>query len=169
LPEAQLDRFLLFIRLGYPAPAHEWELARRATVGVPSPIEPVVSAHELIEFQQLVGRVPVSDQVLGYTWALVRASRPGTPEAPEFVNRWVSWGSGPRGLLALLSCAKARAILYGRYHASIADVQAVVKPALRHRIVGNYPAQAAGVSGERLIELLLEAVPAGKKYERPAG
>jgi MoxR-like ATPase len=169
LPEAQLDRFLLFIRLGYPTAAHEWELARRMTSGTPGTIEPVVSAREIIEFQQLVGRVPVSDQVLGYAWALVRASRPGMPEAPEFINKWVSWGSGPRGLLALVSCAKARAILYGRYHASIADVQAVVKPALRHRIAGNYPAQAAGVGGDRLIELLLEAVPEDKRYERPAG
>ncbi|HEV3020915.1 MAG TPA: MoxR family ATPase [Pirellulales bacterium] len=169
LPEAQLDRFLLFIRLGYPAAGDEWELARRMSSGAAAQIEPVVAAHEIIELQQLVGRVPVSDQVLGYALALVRASRPGSPEAPEFVNRWVSWGSGPRGLLALISCAKARAILYGRYHASVADVQSVVKPALRHRIAANYPAQAAGVGGERLIELLLESVPADKRYERPTG
>ena len=89
------------------------------------------------------GRVPVSDQVLGYAWALVRASRPGTPEAPDFVNKWVSWGAGPRGVLTLVTCAKARAILYGRYHATVADVQAVAKPALRHRIASNYAAQAA--------------------------
>ncbi|HEV3004487.1 MAG TPA: MoxR family ATPase, partial [Pirellulales bacterium] len=155
-------------RLGYPAAGDEWELARRMSSSAASQIEPVVAAHEIIELQQLVGRVPVSDQVLGYAHALVRASRPGSPEAPEFVNRWVSWGSGPRGLLALISCAKARAILYGRYHASVADVQSVVKPALRHRIAANYPAQAAGVGGEQLIELLLESVPAEKRYERPA-
>ena len=86
--------------------------------------------------------MPVSDQVLGYAWALVRASRPGTPEAPDFVNRWVSWGAGPRGVLTLVTCAKARAILYGRYHATVGDVQAVAKPALRHRIASNYAAQA---------------------------
>ncbi len=118
--------------------------------------------------QKLVTRVPVSDQVLGYAWALVRASRPGTPEAPEFVNKWVNWGAGPRGVLTLVTCAKARAILYGRYHATVADVQAVAKPALRHRIAGNYAAQAANVGSEKLIDMLMEAVPADRKYEKPA-
>jgi MoxR-like ATPase len=112
--------------------------------------------------------VPVSDQVLGYAWALVRATRPGAAEAPDFVNRWVSWGAGPRGLLTLVTCAKARAILYGRYHATVGDVQAVAKPALRHRIASNFAAQAANVGSEKLIDMLMEAVPADKKYEKPA-
>ena len=103
-----------------------------------------------------------------YAWALVRATRPNTPEAPDFVNKWIAWGAGPRGVLTLVSCAKARAILYGRYHASIADVQAIVKPALRHRIAGNYAAQANNLTSDELIDMLLEAVPADKKYERPA-
>ena len=115
-----------------------------------------------------VTRVPVSDQVLGYAWALVRATRPGSKEAPEFVNKWVSWGAGPRGVLTLVSCAEARAILYGRYHATVADVQAVAKPALRHRIAGNYAAQANGLNSEKLIEMLFQAVPADKRYEKPA-
>jgi MoxR-like ATPase len=112
--------------------------------------------------------VPVSDQVLGYAWALVRASRPGQPEAPDFVNKWVNWGAGPRGVLTLVSCAKARAILYGRYHATVADVQAVAKPALRHRLAGNYAAQANGINSEKLIEMLMEAIPADKTYAKPA-
>ena len=87
-------------------------------------------------------RVPVSDQVMGYAWALVRATRPGTPEAPDFVNKWIAWGAGPRGVLTLVTCAKARAILHGRYHATVGDVQWLVKPALRHRIAGNYASQA---------------------------
>ena len=168
LPEAQLDRFLLYIKVDYPSGAEEWEIARRVTMGQLGEIEPVLSGEEIIALQQLVTRVPVSDQVLGYAWALVRATRPNTKEAPEFVNRWVSWGAGPRGVLTLVTCAKARAILYGRYHATVADVQAVAKPALRHRIAGNYAAQANGLNSEKLIDMLFEAVPADRKYEKPA-
>ena len=112
--------------------------------------------------------MPVSDQVLGYAWALVRATRPNTPEAPEFVNKWISWGAGPRGVLTLVTCAKARAILYGRYHATVDDVKAIVKPALRHRIAGNYAAQANNLDSEKLIDMLLEAIPADRKYEKQA-
>ena len=168
LPEAQLDRFLLYIRVDYPSGAEEWEIARRVTTGQLGDIEPCMSGDEIIEMQKLVNRVPVSDQVLGYAWALVRASRPNTPEAPDFVNKWVNWGAGPRGVLTLVMCAKARAILYGRYHATVADVQAVAKPALRHRIAGNYAAQANNLNSEKLIEMLMQHVPADKKYEKPA-
>jgi len=168
LPEAQLDRFLLYIKVDYPSGAEEWEVARRVTTGDMGTISSVMSGDEILGYQELVKRVPVSDQVLGYAWALVRASRPGTAEAPDFINQWASWGAGPRGVLTLVSCAKARAILYGRYHATAQDVQAVAKPALRHRIAGNYAAQAADVGSERLIEMLMEAIPADKKYEKPA-
>jgi MoxR-like ATPase len=168
LPEAQLDRFLLYIKVDYPSGAEEWEIARRVTAGQQGQIEPVLSAEDILAVQQLVGRVPVSDQVLGYAWALVRASRPGTEEAPEFVDKWVSWGAGPRGVLALITAAKARAILYGRHHATVEDVQAAAKPALRHRIAGNYAAQAAGIGSEELIEQLMGEVPANKAYSKPA-
>jgi len=167
LPEAQLDRFLLYIKVDYPSGAEEWEIARRVTTGQMGDIQPVLNAEDIISLQELVQNVPVSDQVLGFAWALVRATRPGTPEAPEFVNKWVNWGAGPRGVLTLVSCAKARAILYGRYHATVGDVQAVIKPALRHRIAPNYAAQAADVDSEQLIEMLLEHIPAEKKYEKP--
>jgi MoxR-like ATPase len=169
LPEAQLDRFLLYVRMTYPTPADEWEIARRVTAGKLGGIEPVLTAEEILDFQKLVMRVPVSDQVLGYAWALVRATRPNTPEAPDFVNRWMSWGAGPRGVLTLISCAKARAVLYGRFHASIGDVQAVVKPALRHRLAANFTAQAAGKGSEELLDMLLAAVPADRKYDKPSG
>ncbi len=168
LPEAQLDRFLLYIRVDYPSGLEEWEIARKVTTGQLGGIQPMMSGADIVHYQQLVMRVPVSDQVLGYAWALVRASRPTTPEAPEFINRWVNWGAGPRGVLTLVTCAKARAILHGRYHATIGDVQAVVKPALRHRIAGNYAAQANELSSDKLIDMLMEAVPADRKYERPA-
>ncbi|MEZ6114548.1 MAG: hypothetical protein R3C99_26580 [Pirellulaceae bacterium] len=127
-----------------------------------------MSGEEIISLQKLVNRVPVSDQVLGYAWALVRATRPNTPEAPEFVNKWISWGAGPRGVLTLVTCAKARAILHGRFHATVDDVKAIVKPALRHRIAGNYAAQANSLGSEQLLDMLLQAIPADKRYEKPA-
>ncbi len=169
LPEAQLDRFLLYIKVGYPTGAEEWEVARRGKTGQLGKIDAVVSGEDVVEYQKLVQRVPVSDQVLGYAWALVRASRPGTPEAPDIINKWASWGAGPRGVLTLVSCAKARAILHGRFHATTGDVQAVAKAALRHRVAVNYAAQAADVTSEKLIEMLMQALPADRKYEKPAG
>ena len=167
LPEAQLDRFLLHIRVDYPSGAEEWDVARRVTSGEQGAIQPVLSAEELLGFQKLVMRVPVSDQVLGYAWALVRASRPQTDESPDFVNKWVSWGAGPRGVLTLVTCAKARAVLYGRYHAAIGDVQAAARGALRHRIAPNYAAQAAGVDSDQIIAKLMDFVPTDKRYVRP--
>ncbi len=168
LPEAQLDRFLLYIKVGYPTDAEEWEIARRVTSAAMGKIEPVVETDKLIEAQKLVQRMPVCDQVVGYSHALVRATRPGQPGVPEFVDKWVSWGAGPRGVLALISCAKARALLHGHYHASVDDVKAVIAPALRHRIAPNYAGLASGVTSEKLIEMLLDAVPADKSYEPPA-
>ena len=168
LPEAQLDRFLLYIKVDYPTGAEEWDIARRITSGETGKIDAVMTGEEIITIQKLVSRVPVSDQVLGYAWALVRASRPRSAEAPDFVNKWVNWGAGPRGVLTLVTAAKARAILYGRYHATVGDVQAVAKPALRHRLAANYAAQANNVNSEELIDMLMKAIPADKKYEKPA-
>jgi MoxR-like ATPase len=163
-----LDRFLLYVKVNYPSGPEEWEIARRITTGKQGKIEATLSADEIVSLQQLVVRVPVSDQVLGYAWALVRGTRPGTPEAHEFVDKWISWGAGPRGVLTLITCAKARAILHGRYHATVGDVQAIVKPALRHRIAGNYAAQAHNLTSDKLIDMLLEATPADRVYQRPA-
>ena len=168
LPEAQLDRFLLYIKVNYPSAAEEWEIARRVTGGKLGKISPLLSGEDIVRLQQLVLRVPVSDQVLGYAWALVRATRPGMAEAPEFVDKWIAWGAGPRGVLTLVTCAKARAILHGRFHATVGDVQWLVKPALRHRIAGNYAAQANNLGSDQLIDMLMEAVPADRKYQRPA-
>ncbi|MCO6456021.1 MAG: MoxR family ATPase [Pirellulaceae bacterium] len=168
LPEAQLDRFLLYIRVNYPSSREEWEIARRVTGGQQQPIEACMSGEEILEFQKLVARVPISDQVLGYAHQLVRATRPHGLEAPDFVHEYVAWGSGPRGLLTLVTAAKARAILHGRHHATAEDVQAMIKPALRHRIAGNYAAQAKGLTAEKLIEMLIDKVPADKEYAQPA-
>ena len=143
LPEAQLDRFLLHIRVDYPSGAEEWEIARRVTFG------------EDGGDHSRACRVPKSSRCSSWCIACRSATRcwdtpgpwsaprvPGREEATEFVNKWVSWGAGPRGLLTLVNCAKARALLHGRYHATVGDVQAMARPALRHRIAGNYAAQA---------------------------
>lgn len=170
LPEAQLDRFLLYIKVDYPSGAEEWEIARRVTGGKLGEISACLGEQEIIEFQKLVTRVPVSDQVLGYAWKLVRTSRPHTEDSagvPE-INEYVSWGAGPRGVLALIMAAKARAILQGRHHATTGDIQAVAKPALRHRLACNYAAQAKGLNPVKIIERLLAAIPADRQYERPA-
>jgi MoxR-like ATPase len=167
LPEAQLDRFLLYIKVDYPSGLEEWEIARRVTTDSLGKITPVMSGEQIVHVQDLVRRVPVSDQVLGYAHALVRASRPRTKEAPEFINNWVNFGAGPRGLLTLVTAAKARAILYGRFHATTGDVQAVAHASLRHRIAANYPAQAANVGSDKLVDMLVEAIPADKQYQPP--
>tara|TARA_B100000519_G_C14255002_1_gene444569 strand:- start:2889 stop:3929 length:1041 start_codon:yes stop_codon:yes gene_type:complete len=168
LPEAQLDRFLLYIKVGYPTAAEEWDIARKVSAGALGGIESIISAEEIMEAQGLTRRMPVCDQVLGYAHALVRATRPGMQEAPDFVNESVGWGAGPRGVLSLISCAKARALLKGRYHTSVEDVQSIVLPALRHRIAPNYAGMAAGLDSEKLLEMLLEAVPADQTFSEPA-
>lgn len=168
LPAAQLDHFLLYIKVYYPSGAEEWEIARRVTTGQQRRISPLMSGEDILGFQQLVARMPVSDRVLGYAWALVRASRPGKKESADFVDRWVEWGAGPRGLLSLVTCAKARAILHGRRQATVGDVRAMAKPALRHRIAGNYAAVANAMTSDGLVEMLMEAVPADQQYQKPA-
>jgi MoxR-like ATPase len=168
LPEAQLDRFLLYVKVDYPDAREEWEIARRVTSQISEPVEPVLTGADIIYTQELVQRLPVADQVVGYCCALVRSSRPGRDEAPDFVNKWVSFGAGPRGVLTLIRCAKSRAVLQGRFHATIEDVQAIAKPALRHRIAPNYAALAAGVNSERLVEMLIEHTPTHVAYEMPA-
>jgi MoxR-like ATPase len=169
LSAPQLDYFLLYIKTDYPKPADEWEIGRRFTSSPPSRIAASLTGEDVIELQRLVERLPVSNQVLGYAWALVRATRPATQEAAAFVDKWVAHGAGPRGLLALVTCAKARAVLHGRALATVGDIQWLIKPALRHRIAGNFAAQASNLDSDRLIDILLEDVPPEEKYERPAG
>lgn len=167
LPEAQLDRFLLYVKVGYPSKTEEWEIARRVTSGGMGDISALLDGEQIIATQKLVNRVPVSDRVLGYATQMVRATRPGSEEAPDFVNKYVAWGAGPRGVLALITAAKARAILYGRFHATVQDVQAIARPALRHRLACNFGAQAEDITSETIIEMLIDSVE-DKAYTRPA-
>jgi MoxR-like ATPase len=167
LRQAQRDQFLLEIRFDYPGAAQEWEIARRATEDVEKRPAPVRSVDEVRAIQQAVPRVGMSDQVLGYAWALVRSTRPASEEAPKFVEHWMDWGAGPRGLIALVCSAKARALLDGRDHATVDDVEVLARPVLRHRIAGNDAALAANLTNDRLIDMLLEAVPPDRPYRPP--
>ena len=152
----------------YPSSREEWDIVSQVTGGEAPVLSPVLDANEIIAMQDLVQRIPVPDQVLGYALALVRASRPNTAESPDFVQLWVNWGAGPRGVLALVQCAKAKALLDGRYHPTVNDIRELARPALRHRIAANYAAQANQVDNERLLEMLLETVPHDQVYERPS-
>ncbi len=158
LPEAQLDRFLLKIRLDYPAEAEEIEILR-ATTGAAEPlVRPVLDAEGVLRLQRLVREVPVSEAMLRYAARLVRATRPGEPEAPEDVRRWVRWGAGPRAGQALVLAAKAHALLAGRFHVSAEDLRRVAAPVLRHRILVNFHAQADGIGADDVVDRLLAVV-----------
>jgi MoxR-like ATPase len=145
LPEAQLDRFLLEIHVGYPSESEEREVARRTTSGKPTDIAPVIHAADVRAIGQLVPRIPVTDEAVNLAVDLARASRPGSDRAAAEVKDYVRYGAGPRGSQALVLAAKARAALRGEAAADVDDVRAMIIPALRHRIVLSYRAEADGV------------------------
>src|SRR3954447_24191479 len=141
LPEAQLDRFLFLIKVDYPTDAEEEQIMRMQTSDTKVQVSPVLTGEDIIRLQQIVRRVPVADHVLHYAKAITRMSRPGTPEAAEFITKWVTWGAGPRASMNLVLAAKAHAVLDGRHHVSTDDVDAVAEPILRHRLIPNFAAQ----------------------------
>jgi len=159
LPEAQLDRFLLSVHVGYPDHEQEKRIVEETTSAYDPQVRPVVSARQILSLQQAVREVPVGEHVLDYAVRLARASRPEDPVAPEFVRRWVAWGAGPRASQTLVLTAKTRALLYGRPVPSIEDVQEMARPALRHRIITSFAAEAEEITGDQIVESLLEAVP----------
>jgi len=159
LPEAQLDRFLFDIRIGYPDEAEEVEILRATTGGEPEPLTPVLDAAETLALQRATREVPAADAALGYAAALVRATRPDDPTAPELVKRYVRWGAGPRAGQALILGAKAHAILQGHPVVAPADIQRVAYPVLRHRILTNFAGEAEGVRAEQIIKAVLDLVP----------
>jgi MoxR-like ATPase len=158
LPEAQLDRFLFDIRVGYPREDDEIEILRSTTGAARDALRPVLGAAELIALQELARDVAAADGVLRYAASLVRASRPDDPNAPELVKRYVRWGAGPRAGQSLILGAKANALLAGRLAASPSDVKRVAMPVLRHRVLLNFAAEAEGVNAERIIDDLLERI-----------
>jgi MoxR-like ATPase len=160
LPEAQLDRFMLQILIGYPERGEEYEIVGRTTGAVEVELEPVLDAAEVLELQSLVRRLPAPEHVVRYAVALARASRPDDETAPEFVSRWVAWGAGVRAGQFLVLGAKARAALRGRPTPSIDDVRALAPAVLRHRVLPNFNAEAEGVGAEGIVGRLLEHVEA---------
>ena len=155
LPEAQLDRFLFDIRVGYPGEDEEIAILRTTTGNESSAVSAVLGAGELIALQRLTRDVATAEPVLRYAASLVRATRPDDAHAPDLVRRYVRWGAGPRAGQALVLGAKANALLAGRLAASPNDVKRVVLPVLRHRVLPNFAAEAEGVGVERIIDDLL--------------
>ncbi len=151
LPEAQLDRFMFNVQIDYLPYVDELRVVMDTTSKRPEPIEAIFSGEDIQRFHEVVRRMPISEDVAGYAVRLVAASRPGRPEAPEFVNQWVSWGAGLRAAQMLVLGAKARALLHGNSHVSAEDIRALVHPALRHRILLGYKAEAEGVTVEDCI------------------
>jgi MoxR-like ATPase len=158
LPEAQLDRFMFNIGIDYPSLDQEMEIVAQTTSSYEPALRKVINAEKILQMQDLVRRVPASSHVIGYAVRLLRASRPGETEALPFVKQWVEWGAGPRASQHLVLASKARAILSGRYVASVEDVRAVAPSILRHRIIVNFKAQAEGIGSLAIVDRLLTEV-----------
>src|SRR5262249_15180576 len=133
LPEAQLDRFLFNVLVSYPNWDEEIDIMKRVSGDSEGAVETVMHKSEIVELQKLVRKTPVADHIFQYAAKLVRSTRPGDADAPQFIRNWLSYGAGPRASLFLIIAGKARAILRGRFHVTIEDIQAVAKPILRHR------------------------------------
>jgi MoxR-like ATPase len=160
LPEAQLDRFMFSIHVGYPSEDEEMEIVRRTTANRHVELQHVLSSEDILLLQETVRRVPVADPIIRYALALTRLTRRGEGEVPDFVRDYVNWGAGPRASQYLILAGKARALLKGRYHVSTEDIRAVALPVLRHRIVTNFNAEAESIKPETIIAKLLDHVPA---------
>ena len=165
LPEAQLDRFMFHISVGYPSDREEERIVTNTTSAYEANPKTVLSTAQILELQRLVRRIPVAEHVVRYAVRLSRASRPG-PESHDFVRDWVSWGAGPRAAQYLVLGGKARAALLGRPTPGIEDVRAVAPAVLRHRIIPNFNAEADGISTLDIIAKLLETTP-GPDGKRP--
>jgi MoxR-like ATPase len=163
LPEAQLDRFFFNIFVGYPDLADEIEIMKRISGVHKTGLSKVLSKAEILALQDLVQRVPVADHIFHYAARLVRATRPKDAEAPDFVKKWLTYGAGPRASIYLILAGKARALLQGRYHVSVEDIQAVALPVLRHRIILNFAAQSEGLTTDDVVHKLLAAIPADER------
>jgi MoxR-like ATPase len=158
LPEAQLDRFMFQVDVGYPSAEEEEEIVRQQTSDYRATLDRVLSPERIRELQNLVLRVPAADHVVKYAVALNRATRPDSANAPDFVKAHVSWGGGPRASQYLVLAGKARAILDGRFAVSTEDLRALAKPTLQHRIILNYKAEAEGVTPAQVVDRLLETI-----------
>ena len=159
LPEAQLDRFMFMINIDYPSRQDERVIVKTTTAEEKYDLRLVLAGKHILNIQRIVRRVPVSEHVVDYAVGLARATRPGTPEAPQFINEWLTWGAGPRAAQYLVLGAKSRAIFAGRAQVTCEDVRRIAHPVLRHRLFTNFNADAEGVTPEKIIDRLLQTVP----------
>jgi MoxR-like ATPase len=156
LPEAQLDRFMFKVLIDYPSFDEELTIAETTTSGDMAELTPILDREGILNIQKVVRRVIVGHTVAGYAVKLARATRPGSAEAPEFVNKYITWGAGPRACQAMLLGAKAHALLDGRVHVSTEDIRNVALPVLRHRLVTSFRAESDGVFPDHIVEKLFE-------------
>ena len=166
LPEAQLDRFMFHIIIEHPPVDEELEVVRTTTANLEPQFQHAVTGADLIAFQRLVRKVPVAESVYRYALNLVRTSRRRSPNAPEFIKKWVSYGASVRAAQYLILGGKARAVTQGRYHVSFDDIRALAHPVLRHRVLLNFHAESEGRTSDELIDELLEAVPEPQSHMR---
>ena len=159
LPEAQLDRFMLSIWIGYPTRDEERQIVMATTAGAAQRVRAVLGAKEILQIQQLVRQMPATPHVVDYAVDLVRATRPKEPDSPKFIQNWLAWGAGPRAAQNIILTAKARALLHGRFAVTADDIRAMTIPVLRHRIFTNFNADAEGIDVVGVIEQLLRTVP----------
>jgi len=162
LPEAQLDRFMFKIELGYLSEDDEVTVVGNTTQIVDNAVSHPLTGEDILEFQRIARQVPAAEAVIRYAVRLVHASRPNTPHAPDFVNDWVSWGAGIRASQNLVLAGKVRALLHGRYNVSYGDIRALAPAVLRHRVLLNFHAEADRVTTDEVIRRLIEAVPEPK-------
>lgn len=155
LPEAQQDRFLFYIKIGYPTASEERHILKRTTGTKKEKINPILSGIEILRLQELVREVPISDELIEFVSAIVRATRPETT-TNEYVKQWVGWGAGPRAGQAMILTAKARALSQGRMSVTLDDIKHVAFPVLRHRIIVNFKAEAEGITSDGVTAQLLE-------------
>jgi MoxR-like ATPase len=162
LPEAQLDRFMFHIVIEHPPESEEFDVVRTTTAILDPHFQRPVTGADLVSFQKLVRRVPVAEPVMRYALALVRASRPPSPQAPDLIKKYVSFGASVRAAQYLILGAKAKALTEGRYHVSFDDIRALAHPVLRHRVLANFRAESEGISTDALVDELLKTVPTPK-------
>src|ERR1043165_1889409 len=168
LPEAQLDRFMFNVMVSYPSEQEEFDIVRLTTAPRKIELKHVLSAEDVLALQELVRKVPVADHVVKYAIRLVRQTRLNQPDTPKFIKDYVSWGAGPRASQTLVLAGKARALLQGRYHVSTQDIREVAYPALRHRVLTNFNAEAEGIRPDDIIKMLIENTPRDAEDERTA-
>ncbi|HSZ56815.1 MAG TPA: MoxR family ATPase [Tepidisphaeraceae bacterium] len=159
LPEAQLDRFMFNINVGYPTEEEEFQIVRLTTMGRDVQLQQVLSGEEVMHLQDIVRKVPVADHVIRYALQFSRLTRRTEGGCPDFVNDFVGWGAGPRASQYLILAGKARALLKGRYHVSTEDIRQVALPVLRHRIVTNFNAEAEGIKSDTIVKKLMDFIP----------